>query len=301
MRFSSFTYLVGQGLHNLKANRLMTLASMGVLTVCMLLIGAAFLLGANIDAMVAYIGDQNQTIVYMDLGASEEQMAAADAAIRSTAGVVEVSYVSPQEVLDRYADMLKDYTNLREAFEDDNPFNPNYVVVVDDPNHISDIAAQLRTIGGVEDVVAPVEMSRLFVTLQTAINYACYGIVAVLALVSMVVINNTIKITVFNRRKEINIMKLVGATNGFIRFPFFVEGVTSGLVSAALASGIICDAYYALTRWYEENPTNISQLFGGTLVPLQDVWYYLVIGFAALGFVLCGIGTATSIRKHLKV
>ena len=301
MRFSSFTYLVGQGLHNLKANRLMTLASMGVLTVCMLLIGAAFLLGANIDAMVAYIGDQNQTIVYMDLDASEEQLAAADAAIRSTDGVVEVSYVSPQEVLDRYADMLKDYTNLREAFEDDNPFNPNYVVVVDDPNHISDIAAQLRTIGGVEDVVAPVEMSRLFVTLQTAINYACYGIVAVLALVSMVVINNTIKITVFNRRKEINIMKLVGATNGFIRFPFFVEGVTSGLVSAALASGIICGAYYALTRWYEENPTNISQLFGGTLVPLQDVWYYLVIGFAALGFVLCGIGTATSIRKHLKV
>ena len=301
MRFSSFTYLVGQGLHNLKANRLMTLASMGVLTVCMLLIGAAFLLGANIDAMVAYIGDQNQTIVYMDLDASEEQLAAADAAIRSTDGVVEVSYVSPQEVLDRYADMLKDYTNLREAFEDDNPFNPNYVVVVDDPNHISDIAAQLRTIGGVEDVVAPVEMSRLFVTLQTAINYACYGIVAVLALVSMVVINNTIKITVFNRRKEINIMKLVGATNGFIRFPFFVEGVTSGLVSAALASGIICGAYYVLTRWYEENPTNISQLFGGTLVPLQDVWYYLVIGFAALGFVLCGIGTATSIRKHLKV
>ena len=301
MRFSSFTYLVGQGLHNLKANRLMTLASMGVLTVCMLLIGAAFLLGANIDAMVAYIGDQNQTIVYMDLGASEEQLAAADAAIRSTAGVVEVSYVSPQEVLDRYADMLKDYTNLREAFEDDNPFNPNYVVVVDDPDHISDIAAQLRTIGGVEDVVAPVEMSRLFVTLQTAINYACYGIVAVLALVSMVVINNTIKITVFNRRKEINIMKLVGATNGFIRFPFFVEGVTSGLVSAALASGVICGAYYALTRWYEENPTNISQLFGGTLVPLQDVWYYLVIDFAALGFLLCGIGTATSIRKHLKV
>ena len=301
MRFSSFTYLVGQGLHNLKANRLMTLASMGVLTVCMLLIGAAFLLGVNIDAMVAYIGDQNQTIVYMDLDASEEQLAAADAAIRSTDGVVEVSYVSPQEVLDRYADMLKDYTNLREAFEDDNPFNPNYVVVVDNPNHISDIAAQLRTIGGVEDVVAPVEMSRLFVTLQTAINYACYGIVAVLALVSMVVINNTIKITVFNRRKEINIMKLVGATNGFIRFPFFVEGVTSGLVSAALASGIICGAYYVLTRWYEENPTNISQLFGGTLVPLQDVWYYLVIGFAALGFVLCGIGTATSIRKHLKV
>ena len=83
------------------------------------------------------------------------------------------------------------------------------------------------------------------------------------------VINNTIKITVFNRRKEINIMKLVGATNGFIRFPFFVEGVTSGLISAALASGIICGAYYALTLVCRE-PFNLSQMFGGQPVPLAE-------------------------------
>ncbi len=96
-------------------------------------------------------------------------------------------------------------------------------------------------------------------------------------------------------------MKLVGATNGFIRFPFFVEGVTSGLISAAIASGVVCGAYYGLCRWYAENPTTLSQMFGGQLVPLSDVWYYIVGGFALLGFVLCGIGTATSIRKHLNV
>ena len=124
---------------------------------------------------------------------------------------------------------------------------------------------------------------------------------AVLAIVSIVVINNTIKITVFNRRKEIGIMKLVGATNGFIRFPFFVEGVTSGLISASIASGIVCGAYYALCRWYAENPSNLSQMFGGSLVPLEQVWYYIVGGFVVLGFVLCGLGTATSIRKHLNV
>lgn len=96
-------------------------------------------------------------------------------------------------------------------------------------------------------------------------------------------------------------MKLVGATNGFIRFPFFVEGVASGLISAALASGIVCGAYYALCRWYAENPSNLSQMFGGQLVPLENVWYYIVGGFVLLGFVLCGLGTATSIRKHLNV
>ena len=96
-------------------------------------------------------------------------------------------------------------------------------------------------------------------------------------------------------------MKLVGATNGFIRFPFFVEGVTSGLISAIVSSGVVCGAYYALYRWYLENPSNLSNLLGGTLVPLESVWYYIVIGFVAFGFVMCGIGTATSIRKHLNV
>ena len=136
MRFSSFTYLVGQGLHNLRANRLMTFASMGVLTVCMLLIGAAYLLGVNIDAMVEYIGDQNETVVYMDQGASDDQIAAADTAIRSTEHVVGVTYMSPQDVLAVYSDMLSTYTNLQDAFANDNPFYPNYRVVVDSPDNI---------------------------------------------------------------------------------------------------------------------------------------------------------------------
>ena len=300
MRFSSFTYLVGQGLHNLRANRLMTFASMGVLTVCMLLIGAAYLLGVNIDYMVEYIGNQNETVVYMD-DATEDQIPAADAAIRSTPHVVGVNYMSPEDVLATYGDMLKDYTNLQQVFQDDNPFTPNYRVTVDDPDNIEAVSAQLMQIDGVASVKAPLAMADTFTSLQQVINYACYGIVAVLAIVSIVVINNTIKITVFNRRKEIGIMKLVGATNGFIRFPFFVEGVTSGLISAALASGIVCGAYYALCRWYAENPSNLSQMFGGQLVPLENVWYYIVGGFVLLGFVLCGLGTATSIRKHLNV
>ena len=300
MRFSSFIYLVGQGLHNLRANRLMTFASMGVLTVCMLLIGAAYLLGVNIDAMVDYIGNQNETVVYMD-DATDDQIAAADAAIRNTPHVVGVTYMSPEDVLATYGDMLADYTNLQQVFAEDNPFTPIYRVTVDNPDNIEADSAQLTQIDGVASVKAPLAMADTFTSLQTVINYACYGIVAVLAIVSIVVINNTIKITVFNRRKEIGIMKLVGATNGFIRFPFFVEGVTSGLISAGIASGVVCGAYYALCRWYTENPSNLSQMFGGQLVPLEQVWYYIVGGFVVLGFVLCGLGTATSIRKHLNV
>ncbi len=179
MRFSSFIYLVGQGLHNLRANRLMTFASMGVLTVCMLLIGAASLLGINIDHMVEYIGNQNLTVVYMGgTGESEvatdEQIAAADAAIRSTPHVVSVTYMSPEDVLATYSDMLKDYTNLQQVFANDNPFTPNYRVTVDDPDNIKEVSAQLMQIDGVYSVKAPLAMADTFTSLQKVINYACY-------------------------------------------------------------------------------------------------------------------------------
>lgn len=298
MRFSSFTYLVGQGLHNLKANKMMTLASMGVLIVCMILVGAAFLFGANIDSMVAYIGEQNETVAFIN---DDADTAAVEEAIRSIPHVAGVEFISKDQMLDEYSQRLEGYTNLKEMFQNDNPLLANYVVRADDPANISSVAAALQNVDGVRAVNSPQAMSDLFVSLQKAVTYVCYGLVTVLAIVSVVVISNTIKITVFNRRKEIGIMKLVGATNGFIRFPFFVEGVTSGLISALIASAIVCGGYYAVYEWYGKNPTNLTTMFGGTLLPLQDLWYYVVLGFMLFGFVLCGIGTATSIRKHLQV
>ena len=243
MRFSSFIYLVGQGLHNLRANRLMTFASMGVLTVCMLLIGAASLLGVNIDHMVEYIGNQNLTVVYMGgTGESEvatdEQIAAADAAIRNTPHVVSVTYMSPEDVLATYSDMLKDYTNLQQVFANDNPFTPNYRVTVDDPDNIKEVSAQLMQIDGVYSVKAPLAMADTFTSLQKVINYACYGLVAVLAIVSIVVINNTIKITVFNRRKEIGILRAIGASKHNVSQVFnaetFIIGLCSGVMGVVL-------------------------------------------------------------------
>ena len=298
MRFSSFTYLVGQGLHNLKANKMMTLASMGVLIVCMILVGAAFLFGANIDSMVAYIGEQNETVAFIN---DDADTAAVEEAIRSIPHVAGVEFISKDQMLDEYSQRLEGYTNLKEMFQNDNPLLANYVVRADDPANISSVAAALQNVDGVRAVNSPQAMSDLFVSLQKAVTYVCFVLVIVLAIVSVACICNTIKLTVFTRRKEIGIMKLVGATNGFIRFPFFVEGVTSGLISALIASAIVCGGYYAVYEWYGKNPTNLTIMFGGTLLPLQDLWYYVVLGFMLFGFVLCGIGTATSIRKHLQV
>ena len=226
MRFSSFTYLVGQGLHNLKANKMMTLASMGVLIVCMILVGAAFLFGANIDSMVAYIGEQNETVAFIN---DDVDTAAVEEAIRSIPHVAGVEFISKDQMLDEYSQRLEGYTNLKEMFQNDNPLLANYVVRADDPANISSVAAALQNVDGVRAVNSPQAMSDLFVSLQKAVTYVCYGLVIVLAIVSVVVISNTIKITVFNRRKEISIMKYVGATDMFIRLPFIVEGLLLGL------------------------------------------------------------------------
>ena len=238
--------------------------------------------------MVAYIGEQNETVAFIN---DDADTAAVEEAIRSIPHVAGVEFISKDQMLDEYSQRLEGYTNLKEMFQNDNPLLANYVVRADAPANISSVAAALQNVDGVRAGNSPQAMSDLFVSLQKAVTYVCYGLV----------ISNTIKITVFNRRKEIGIMKLVGATNGFIRFPFFVEGVTSGLISALIASAIVCGGYYAVYEWYGKNPTNLTAMFGGTLLPLQDLWYYVVLGFMLFGFVLCGIGTATSIRKHLQV
>ena len=276
MRFSSFIYLVGQGLHNLRANRLMTFASMGVLTVCMLLIGAASLLGINIDHMVEYIGNQNETVVYMGgTGESEvatdEQIAAADAAIRNPPHVVSVTYMSPEDVLATYSDMLKDYTNLQQVFASDNPFTPNYRVTVDDPDNIEEVSAQLMQIDGVYSVKAPLAMADTFTSLQKVINYACYGLVAVLAIVSIVVINNTIKITVFNRRKEIGIRRALGAPPTAIISQIlsesFILTFIAGVVGLTAAVGVLSVAdsiYYQAVTVAQEGAEISWQISFGT-------------------------------------
>ena len=297
MRFSSFTYLVRQGLHSMRANRLMTFASMGVLTVCMVLIGLAYLLGVNVDAIVEYIGEQNESIVYLEDGLSEEQIADIDAQIRATPGVVSVTYVSPEDVLATYSGMLDEYANMYEAFENDNPFSANYRVVIQDISQLEQISDQLGQIEGVATVSAPLELSHAFTSIQKVVSYGSYGLVAVLAIVSIVVINNTIRITVFARRKEIGIMKLVGATNGFIRWPFVYEGFMLGLLGAVIAFFLQWALYAAVARGVDSNDT--LQLI--RVIPFSELWAPVAAVFVLAGIIIGVGGSLSAIRKFLQV
>lgn len=301
MRGSSFRYLSKQGLHSLVANRLMTLASVGVLTACLILVGVATLFSANVDSLVEYLGEQNETVVYIGKDLSEEQIVQVDSQIRGISGLSAVTYVSKEEVLETYKGYMEEYAVLFDDFEEDNPFRANYRVVVEDLNQLDEIVAQLEAIEGVEDVSPPTELASVFLSIQRAVNVGGWVLVAVLSLVSIVVISNTIRITVFARRKEISIMKYVGATNAFIRWPFFVEGMSVGLIAALVSSGVVMGAYAIVLHYAGDLSGFWNSLLGVSLLPLSQVWYWLLGGFAAFGILIGSLGTATSIHKYLEV
>jgi len=302
MKWSSFKYLVRQGIHSLGTHSMMTFASIGVLTVCLVLTGIAYLFSVNVDSLIDYLGSQNETVVYLNPDLNEEQTAAVDTAIRSISGVSGVEYVSKEDVLSTYKGyMSEQYADLWDAFDNDNPFKANYRVMVKDLDDIQRISDELSAIEGVDSVSAPLAMSNVFVQVQDVVTYAGYGLVAVLAVVAVVVISNTIRITVFARRREINIMKYVGATNGFIRLPFFVEGMAAGLISAFIASVIVLGGYWVLTYYSDLVPGFWRSLLSESVVPITDVWYKVVPAFAAFSVLMGGVGSLVSIRRHLDV
>lgn len=302
MKWSSFKYLARQGLHNMINNRLMSFASVGVLTVCLIITGVAGLFTANMNSLMIYLRSQNEVVVYLDENLDETGLASVDSALRSISGLKEVTYVSKDEALDLMRDSMGDKADLFDVFEgEENPFFANYKVVLQDVGQMDEIVPQLESISGVVDVNVPTGLSDLVVNIHKAVTVISVGLVVVLGFVSIVVISNTIRLTVFARRKEINIMKYVGATNGFIRLPFFVEGIAVGLIAGVISSAIVLGGYQLLLIYSVDFPAFWGSILNDVLLGMNQIWWKVLIAFLAFGSLIGSVGTATSIRKYLHV
>lgn len=302
MKWSSFKYLARQGLHNMINNRLMSFASVGVLTVCLIITGVAGLFTANMNSLMLYLRSQNEVVVYLDENLDETGLASVDSALRSISGLKEVTYVSKDEALDLMRDSMGDKADLFDVFEgEENPFLANYKVVLQDVGQMDEIVPQLESISGVVDVNVPTGLSDLVVNIHKAVTVISVGLVVVLGFVSIVVISNTIRLTVFARRKEINIMKYVGATNGFIRLPFFVEGIAVGLIAGLISSAIVLGGYQLLIIYSVDFPAFWGSILNSVLLGMDQVWWKVLVAFLAFGSLIGSVGTATSIRKYLHV
>lgn len=302
MKWSSFKYLARQGLHNMINNRLMSFASVGVLTVCLIITGVAGLFTANMNSLMLYLRSQNEVVVYLDENLDDAGLASVDSALRAISGLKEVTYVSKDEALELMRDSMGDKADLFDVFEgEENPFYANYRVILQDVGQMDEIVPQLESISGVVDVNVPTGLSDLVVNIHKAVTVISVGLVVVLGFVSIVVISNTIRLTVFARRKEINIMKYVGATNGFIRLPFFVEGIAVGLIAGLISSAIVLGGYQLLIIYSVDFPAFWGSILNSVLLGMDQVWWKVLVAFLAFGSLIGSVGTATSIRKYLHV
>ena len=301
MRMSTFFFLTRRGILNLGKHWAMTIACIASLSVCMTLNVFASLVEVNVGSMVAYLGSQNETVVYLDPESDDATIQQVGDALAAMPGVNSVQYVSKQDVLDTYRGYMADYSSLWDEFETDNPFKANYRVAISDLSQMSSMSKKMQAIPGVYSVTAPLELTDTFVQVQQAVTKGGRLIVLVLMAVSIITVGSTIRLSVFARRREIEIMKYVGATNSLVTLPFFVEGLAMGLISGALTAAISLGGYSYMVQASDGLGGVWEMIMGQALVPVSAVWStiipYSLIGGAVVG----GLGSMFSIRKHLNV
>lgn len=300
---NSFFYLVKQGFKNLWNNHLMSLASIGVLVSCMLLIGAAALLSVNVSHVIDELEDQSEAIVYLDDGLNDEWIDYVRDSIVATGRVATIEFISKEDALYSMMESMGDDGMLFEAYSqgDNNNLPDSFRVTFDDVSDLKETLAKIEAVDGVYSISALTEVAEIITGVKRMVYIGGTIIIGLLIAVSLMIIGNTIKITVFSRRREINIMKYVGATNGFIRLPFIVEGISLGVISGGISYGIIYFAYDYLINWVSsQHATWFSQIITD-LVPFSAISEYLLLGFILGGGFIGLFGCIAFIGKHLKV
>ena len=301
MKPSTFAFLTKRGVRNLGKHWAMTIACIASLSVCMTLNIFATLVEVNVDSMVNYLGQQNEMVVYVDPNADDATIQSVGEKIAATPGVSRMQYMSKEDVLNQYRGYMADYAVLLDEFETDNPFKANYRVSLGDLSQMSAMSQTFQQIPGVYSVAAPIEMTNTFVQVQQAVTQMGRGIVLVLMIVSIITVGSTIRLSVFARRREIEIMKYVGATNAMVTLPFFMEGLTMGLISGAITSAAGIGGYYYIVEASSAFGSLWEMLMGAALVPVENVWPTILTYSLAGGALVGALGSTFSIRKHLNV
>ena len=302
MKFSSFKYLFRQGWNNFKGNRLMSVASVGVVTSCLILVGICGSLVLNVNSFVQYLGAQNEVVIYMKDEATLENINTINSSLEKDEDVTEFKFVSKEEALKEQMEYMGRYESLLSGYQgENNPLPASFRVHLADLTRLEPVSMEFSAFEGEDYVSTPTELAGVLITLKNVTYYAGLAILVILVMVSMVVISNTIRLTVFARRREISIMKYVGATNGFIRLPFIVEGLLIGTISALITFAVVAGGYVYLFNYITTQATGFIAMLSMCMVPFTSIWPVMLIGFVGFGWLIGGMGSAFSMRKYLKV
>ncbi|MCI9037959.1 MAG: FtsX-like permease family protein [Oscillospiraceae bacterium] len=275
----------------------MSFAAIGITVACLLIMGTFTLVAVNANAMLEDMESQNQMLAFVDKGLSEQEAKALAAELLAVENVSQVTFISNVEAAAAFRERYED-DELFQGLPDEN-FRHRYAIDLEDIGYMGKTKAALEAVPGIGpgNVSAYEDEAAGFITIRNVAGIVCAVLIAVLFVVSVFIIANTIKLTTFDRRDEIAIMKMVGATNGFIRWPFVYEGFLLGLFSAVIGFFLQWGLYEAVARSVASNDT-INLI---TVVPFETMWTYVAMIFAVAGMVIGVGGSLSAIRKFLQV
>lgn len=326
MKISSAKYLTKEGFKSVWTNRLMSLSSIGVLVACMVLIGLALLLSMNVNKMVGDLENQNVILVFFDdynaalygdertapdgaeldengicdemytVHNTEEAKAVCEQ-LEQIANVESVEYISKEQALEMTKDVLPekdvDYFAILEE-EGENPMSDGAKVTMTNLEKFNETVNAITALEGVDSIQSQSGLAEKITGIKNGIFIAGIAIISILLIIALVIVSNTIRVTMYNRKLEISIMKAVGATDSFVRIPFVVEGVTIGIISALLSLGVLYCCYRVAVE------AILSAVGNYSLIPFSSQVWLLLGVFVAIGVVAGSLGSIIMISKYLK-
>ena len=298
MKYNIFGYLIGEGFSNVFKNKKSTGASLMIMCATMIIFGIFLILGENINHFVDQVKSEQGFQVFLKTDATDEEVQKVGEEIRKIDGVSTAEYKDKAYALNTMKEKLGDKSELIEGYGPDY-FPTSYVVTLTDLNLSKDVQNKILEIANVYKITSSDKTVSTLLSLAKGIKAVTGVILLLLIVISIFIISNTIKLTVHARRKEISIMKYVGATNNFIRWPFIVEGMIIGILASAISIVIVGGAYSILAE--QAVNENFMQTINMSLVGFKDMISSIIFVYMLLGIGIGALGSVISMRKYLKV
>ena len=300
MKYNILGYLIGEGFSNVFKNKKSTGASLMMMCATMIIFGVFLILGENINHFVREVEDAQGIQVFATKEATPEQVQQLGDEINKINGVNTIEYVSKETALNQMKEKFSEHEEFLEGYEgENNIFSDSYVVTLTDLNLLDQVQTEISKLANVKEITSSNETVTTLIDLANGIKIVTGVILVLLIIISIFIIANTIKLTVHARRKEISIMKYVGATNGFIRWPFIVEGMIIGIIASAISILIIAVAYNFIAEQMVNS--QFMKMVGVSLVGFSDMFSSIIFTYMLLGIGIGALGSIISMRKYLKV
>ncbi len=298
MKLRTGKFFIREGFRSLKRNSTMSAAAITSVIAALLVIGIFFIIVINIDYAATKLESQIEMMVYLEDGLSENIIDTMETEIRSINGVKSVEFISKDTALNNLEKNWGENSYLLEGLEGDNPLPDAFLITLSDPSDASGVALSVSSISNIEKVVYGKEELANLLNATYVMRMSSVVIILILLFISIFIIANTIKLTLYARRREIGIMKYVGATDWFVRMPFIIEGIIVGMIGAVVSTVILGAGYYYCSGLVKNQMIGFMSI---SLIPFNQIIVSMVILLIIVGVVIGAVGSLISVRKFIKV